>query len=158
MKALIVISLLFSTLASAASNLPIEDFTGTYDLLPSSISRNCQKVLDLEEKCQGLIINSSEKFCKINRGQQASTRRGSGGGFIPSVDRTKTEVELIENIITKTETTRSYGIGIYKVRDIVTLELKADILTRTVYASLLDPHGNLTDNVELNQLCLYKKR
>lgn len=159
MKTLIAATLMFSTIASAASNLPIEEFTGTYDLLPSSLSRNCQKVLVIEERCQGIVIQGSEKFCKINQGQQSTTRRGGGGhSFVPSLDRTKTEVELIENTITKTETTRSYSIGIYKMRDIVTLELNADVLTRNVYASLIDKDGDLTDDVELNQQCLYKKK
>ncbi len=158
MNLVITLAILYSTLASA-NELPLRDFSGNYDLLPTSISRNCKKNIEIQERCKGIQIKEGESFCNINKGSETNTERNSGGHAIfPSLERIKVKVELENNIITKTKTTHSVGFGIHKWRDIITLELEADILTRTVYASLIDRKGDLTDEVELNQQCIYRKR
>lgn len=158
MKHIIMMALLFSTLASA-NEVSLRDFSGTYDLLPTGLSRDCKKMIEIQEGCKGIQVKEGESFCNINKGSDTRTERNSGGHAIfPSLDRIKVKVELENNIITKTETTHSISIGIHKWRDIITLELEADILTRTAYASLIDRKGDLTDEVELNQQCIYRKR
>ena len=152
-----------------AKDIKFEDFVGKYDAVRSEQSFRCEGTLEikLSTKCKGIIQTFTgqggtkrvETFCK---GSETTTKKESAGhGMVPSVDRTKTKVELEGNVITKSETITSVSffgpIKLGPYIDKITLNSDGSI-TDEYYTSSLSEAGENEDGSSLQSKCIFQKQ